>query len=82
MSYYLVKLTLFLGEYEKTAIHLMQARNTVTAGKKALRGECNNAPKRSDWAGSSQVDDDYFAYRVNTVTKVTAEHAAILAKYL
>jgi hypothetical protein len=82
MNHYLVKLTLFLGEYEKTAVHLVQAKNTVTAGRKALLGECHNDPKRSDWAGDSQVDDDCFAYRVNTVTKVTAEHAAVLAMYL
>jgi hypothetical protein len=82
MKSFLVTLTLFLGEYEKTAKHLVVAKNKESAGKKALRGECHNNPKRGDWQGSHQVDDDCFTYRVASVTEVTAQEAEILRKYL
>ncbi len=81
MKTYLVTLTLFLGEYEKTSKHLVTAKHSKSAGKKALQAECHNKPKATDWTGDTQVDDDGFTYRVNSVLELTAEQAKFLARY-
>ncbi|OQX14070.1 MAG: hypothetical protein BWK73_10450 [Thiothrix lacustris] len=81
MKTFLVTLTLFLGEYEKTAKHLVEAKNTKSAGRKALTGECHNKPKASDWVGDTQVDDMEFTYRVKSILELTPEQAHFLSRY-
>ena len=60
-KYWMVTLTLHLGEYEKTAYNVVYAADEDSAKRQALIDECHNEPEFKD---DGYCWDGDFAYRV------------------
>jgi hypothetical protein len=68
---YQVKLTLIIGEYEKTTEHIVQAVNAELAGYTALCDETHNEPLSfSEYDDGVEWEDDFMIYRVYSVTEI------------
>ena len=79
MKYYIVKLNILLGEYEKSSIHLVNAENDTSAILKALQGESHH-----DDAGDvdgTWMDGD-MNYKVSSAHVVDTADVATLKHYL
>ena len=71
MKPYLVKLRLYLGAYEKVALHLVQAKDAHDAGVKALKDECHDTPDFSDYPEEDACwDCGEFVYMVQGVKQL------------
>lgn len=86
MSDYLVKMTLQVGEYEKSATTLVtDAPSQEAAGEYALVLECHGNPDQIEFHDQWMVYDmgGEMAYKVRGVTEITRKiELAILKKYI
>lgn len=83
LKYWLVKLRMVIGEYEKTSKHFVEAETAEEAGNIAFSYEqhCDDA----EWDEDQQsfIDDHGgMAYRVSSCTQVAWDEAIVLRKYL
>lgn len=72
MKKYLVTLTLFIGSYEKTAHHVVEAKDEDEAWVEALKGESHHTPVM-DADNGGCWDGDEFRYTVYNSRELT-EH--------
>lgn len=80
-KFWLVKLTMFLMEYEKIACHLIEADDKASAIQQAFENEQHN--DSAEWidAQGSYVDD-WMSYRAESCVEVPWDDAVTLRKYL
>lgn len=79
MKHWLVKLILYLGEYEKTSHNVVDADDEYAAWKLALEGECHN-DCHMDEDGGSCWDGTEFRYVVYEATELTEQDNATLRR--
>ena len=77
---YVVTLTMYIGEYEKSSLHLIRAESPKEAGIKAQEYECHNDPDFSHDSGACW--DDWMCYRVANVRQIDDGEFNVLARYL
>lgn len=82
MKNYLVKLTLFIGSYEKQAIHIVKAGTERMAGQRAIENECHDTPVWTDSVKDECWDCGEMVYRVYSAEIIDKNDAEILSKYL
>ncbi len=83
MLYFVVKITIQAGEYEKISTKLIRAYNQKEAEKNALLGECHGViGESSEWTdkGISDLGME-FHYSIYSCKAVKAEHVDILFEY-
>ena len=83
LKYWLVKLRLIIGEYEKINKHYVEAETEREAIDKAFSFEqhCDDA-KWNNKLGAFVDDHGGMAYRVSNVIEVPWDDAVVLRKYL
>lgn len=82
-KYWLVKLRMVIGEYEKTSKHLVEAETAEEAGNTAFSYEqhCDSAEWDDDLEAFMD-DGGGMSYRVSSCTEVPWDDAVTLRKYL
>ncbi len=78
---WLVKLTLHINGYEKSAIHVVRADNEDDAGDLALRGETHNEGDAGYDENGDYCDDD-MVYVVASAINVTGRDGKTLERLL
>ena len=84
-KFWLVKLRLFLGEYEKTTKHLVEADDNEAAIVQAYRDESHRDDAGEDWESIlDDWEDDLggMTYRAKSCVEVPWDDAVVLRKYL
>lgn len=79
MKHYLVKLTVYIGEYEKTTHSLVSAENEDSAETLAMVNECHTTPRFEDGRCHDGWD---FIYESWSVMEVSDEDYEVLKKYM
>jgi hypothetical protein len=82
MTLYFVKLDLIIGEFEKSAEHLVEANNETEASKRAIEAECHGEPEWEDEEYEECWDCGQMVYRMYSVKRVLQEDVKILKKYM
>jgi hypothetical protein len=85
MKYFIVKLVIQAGEYEKSCHKLIQAESEESADEKALLGECHGSIEdgTAEWTKSGIVDlGGEFHYSIFSCKEVKAEDVNVLSNYL
>jgi len=84
MKYFVVKLTIQAGEYEKSRTKLIRAENMDDAGKQAMLNECHSGiGEGAEWTESGIADLGWeFHYSVSSVQEVLPEHVSTLKLYI
>ena len=77
-GYYLVKLSLFLGEYEKHTSHVIKAANEEAAGLQALKNESHNTDAAYTGDACDLWSDGDLCYQVDSTRELTAIEADVL----
>jgi len=83
MLYFVVKITIQTGEYQKLSTKLVRAYNQEEAEKNALLGECHGViGESSEWIdeGISDLGME-FHYSICSCKEVKPEHIDILFDY-
>lgn len=85
LGFFLVKLAIQMGEYQKSCTTLIIEENETKAKQAALEGECHGSVED----GTAEETDDgiadlgwTFHYSVESIVKVSNEDAATMAIYL
>lgn len=79
-KYYVVTLTVQVSGYEKSVLHLVQAKSPELAYALAVESEAHNATYEE---GAYVVeDDDSFTYSLRSVLEVPKNEVSVLARYL
>ena len=73
---YLIKLTLYIGAYEKQTTHVLRADSADEASEQALINESHNDD--AAWDGDQWIDGE-FSYSVYDVTDINGIDGATLA---
>lgn len=81
MRHYVVRITLHLGEYEKSTTMLVDAVAPELAQAAALFAESHN-PTLLVWQGTDSVEDDYMVYSISGCDEVCNKTATLLEQYL
>lgn len=69
--YFFVRLTIYSGEYEKSAFHLTRAADPEEAIKEAIEAECHNDP---DYNEEGQVEDGFdFIYEGDWAKEISED---------
>ncbi|MFA0356885.1 hypothetical protein AB4525_08200 [Vibrio breoganii] len=82
MSYFLVKVCIYTGEYEKSSTSFVKADNQKDAADTAIYGE-SHSPESLDW--SNQVVEDMggeFLYSIKSIIEVQPCDVDALERYL
>jgi hypothetical protein len=83
MKHYLVKLDIQAGEFEKQAIHLVQAENRDAAVMQAMEDEAHDDLEYNDICEFWEDGCGEFAYRASNVYLIEdVGELAVLKKYL
>lgn len=86
MKHFIVTIKIQSGEYEKTAITLVQELNEDLAIKSALLGQCHGDPEEGGayWEDDQTIDDMFgtFLYTIHDCKEVPPEEVPTLQKYL
>ena len=83
-KYYLVKLTIYAGAYEKHTVHLIQAGNPIEAGSLAMENESHDPEMltfNEDYDRAKDMGGE-FVYEVHSVTEVEGDDLSTPEKYL
>lgn len=82
MKTFLVKLDIRAGEYEKTAMTLIEAENAVLAGDYAIHGEAHG-PEVLDWDDRGAYDlGGEFHYSVSSTHELNAVESEVFRDHL
>ncbi|GAA4652511.1 hypothetical protein GCM10023116_47950 [Kistimonas scapharcae] len=74
--FFIVRLRLHIGEYEKHTYHVIQARNQDMACIEALTDECHNEPCFDEFPDQRACrDGGEYVYRVQGIQEITPEQA-------
>lgn len=82
MNSYLVKLNLIIGEFEKIAYHVVTARNSKSAKKKAIENECHCGAEFTDKNYDEAWDAGQMVYRVYSVEKLNSADSETLNRLI
>lgn len=81
MKYWLIKLTLIIGEYEKMSTCIREALTEDEAVKSALEGECHGTPDFREFPDFDACwDMGEMVYKVYDVREVTETIFGVLHK--
>lgn len=75
---YVVLMTIYTGEYEKTTKHVLMARNKDNAAHIALRNECHWDEAKINDRGQMEDAGGEFLYEVYSVTEISKAQYDIL----
>ncbi len=77
-KFYLVRLRLHIGEYEKHTYHVIEASNEDKACIEALTDECHNDPCFDEFPDQRAVwDGGEYVYRVQRIVEIAPEEARL-----
>lgn len=80
---FLIKLTIYIGEYEKTATHLVRGNCKEQAKQRALKNECHGELVECGLSKSRVLDDGgAFGYSVASCSLVSEAHYQLLKQYI
>lgn len=79
-NYYLVKIVIGCGGYDKESIHCIEANTAEEAKHIAIHNEAHN-PLINLGDGRYVEEDDYFSYFAKEPTKLTKEEAEVFIKF-
>lgn len=82
MKNYLVKLTIHINGFEKTAIHIVKAKNKKKAMIRAMEGECHDKPDYSEYPNKDACwDVNEFIYEPYFCEEISEEDLEVFRKY-
>lgn len=84
MKYWMVRLALTIGQYEKQAYHLLRAPSEDVACLLALTDECHDKP---EWLNDSNAtegcwDMGEMIYKIDGVDELTLDEFNIISKHM